>query len=69
LSSITEKSLGCITKGGTTPIREILDYAEPPTRPGLVVMDTPGYDIDSIRTNSSRNASRLKPPRGAVCTD
>jgi altronate dehydratase large subunit len=48
LSSITEKSLGCITKGGTTQINEVLDYAQPPTKKGLVLMDTPGYDIDSM---------------------
>jgi len=48
LSSITEKSLGCITKGGTTPINEVLGYARTPTKKGLVLMDTPGYDIDSM---------------------
>ena len=48
LSSITEKSLGCITKGGTTPINEVLGYAQLPTKKGLILMDTPGYDIDSM---------------------
>jgi altronate dehydratase large subunit len=48
LSSITEKSLGCIEKGGTTPINEIVEYAHRPTKRGLVIMDTPGYDIDSM---------------------
>ncbi|HEX9976110.1 MAG TPA: UxaA family hydrolase [Dehalococcoidales bacterium] len=48
LSSITEKSLGCIMKGGTTPIREVIDYACRPTQRGLIIMDTPGYDIDSM---------------------
>jgi altronate dehydratase large subunit len=48
LSSITEKSLGCITKGGTTPINEVLEYAGRPIKKGLVLMDTPGYDIDSM---------------------
>jgi altronate dehydratase large subunit len=48
LSSITEKSLGCITKGGSTPITEVLTYADRPTQKGLVIMDTPGYDIDSM---------------------
>jgi len=48
LSSIAEKSLGCITKGGTTPINEVVDYAHRPSKRGLVVMDTPGYDIDSM---------------------
>jgi altronate dehydratase large subunit len=48
LSSITEKSLGCIRKGGTTPITEIVEYAGRPSERGLVIMDTPGYDIDSM---------------------
>lgn len=48
LSSITEKSLGCIEKGGTTPINEIVGYAHCPTKHGLIIMDTPGYDIDSM---------------------
>jgi len=48
LSSITEKSLGCITKAGTTPINEVVGYAQRPDRRGLVIMDTPGYDIDSM---------------------
>jgi len=48
LSSIAEKSLGCITKAGTTPIVEVVDYACRPSKSGLVIMDTPGYDIDSM---------------------
>lgn len=48
LSSIVEKSLGCIVKGGTTPINEIVAYAQRPTKRGLIIMDTPGYDIDSM---------------------
>jgi len=48
LSSIMEKSLGCITKGGNSPIQEVIEYAQPPTRKGLVLMDTPGYDIESL---------------------
>ena len=48
LSSITEKSLGCITKGGTTPINELVEYGYRPSKRGLVIMDTPGYDIESM---------------------
>lgn len=48
LSSITEKSLGCIEKGGTTSINEVIGYAQRPDKHGLVIMDTPGYDIDSM---------------------
>ncbi len=48
LSSITEKSLGAITKGGTTPLQEVVEYGVRPSKRGFVIMDTPGYDIDSM---------------------
>ena len=48
LSSITEKSLGCIMKAGTTPVNQVVKYAERPEKKGLIIMDTPGYDIDSM---------------------
>jgi altronate dehydratase large subunit len=48
LSTIEEKSLGCIHKGGTTPVMEIVDYARFPEKKGLVIMDTPGYDVLSV---------------------
>jgi altronate dehydratase large subunit len=48
LSTIEEKSLGCIHKGGTRPVMEILDYASDPKKKGLVIMDTPGYDVLSV---------------------
>ena len=47
ITTIEEKSLGCTYKAGTTPIQEVLDYAERPTKRGLVVMDTPGNDVES----------------------
>ena len=48
LSTIDEKSLGCIRKGGVRPIREVLEQAERPTQQGALVMDTAGYDISSV---------------------
>lgn len=48
LTTIAEKSLGCIAKGGTSPIREVVGYAERPSKRGLVLMDTPGFDAESI---------------------
>ena len=48
LSTIDEKSLGCIRKGGTRPIVEVLEQAQPPTKRGTIVMDTAGYDISSV---------------------
>jgi altronate dehydratase large subunit len=48
LSTIEEKSLGCIHKGGTRPVVEVVDYAKEPKMKGLVIMDTPGYDVLSV---------------------
>lgn len=48
ITTLEEKSLGCIHKGGHRPIVEVFDYAQAPTRKGLVIMDTPGYDIASV---------------------
>jgi altronate dehydratase large subunit len=49
LTTIEEKSLGAIAKGGTTPVRGIVDYGETlPVGGGLVLMDTPGYDVESV---------------------
>lgn len=49
LTTIEEKSLGAISKGGTTPVRGMVDYAENlPAGGGLVLMDTPGYDVESV---------------------
>lgn len=45
ITTIEEKSLGCVHKGGTSPVVDVIDYAERPRRPGLVVMDTPGHDV------------------------
>jgi altronate dehydratase large subunit len=48
ISSIEEKSLGCIHKAGSAPIQGVLDYAECPSGRGLYVMDTPGMDVESM---------------------
>ncbi len=48
MSTIAEKSMGCIHKGGTTVINQIVDYGEWPTEKGLIVQDGPGYDGDSM---------------------
>jgi altronate dehydratase large subunit len=43
--TIEEKSLGCVHKGGSSPLMDVIDYAERPRTRGLVVMDTPGHDV------------------------
>ena len=44
LTTILEKSLGAVAKGGTTNLVEVIGYARPVTRRGLVFMDSPGFD-------------------------
>jgi altronate hydrolase len=44
LTTILEKSLGAVAKGGTTNLQAVYEYAEPVKANGFVYMDTPGYD-------------------------
>ena len=44
LTTILEKSLGAVAKGGTSRLNAVYEYAEKVTEHGLVFMDTPGYD-------------------------
>ncbi len=44
LTTILEKSLGAVAKGGSTNLVDVYRYAEPITKKGFVFMDTPGYD-------------------------
>ncbi len=44
LTTILEKSLGAVAKGGTCNLEAVYEYAEPVTAHGFVYMDTPGYD-------------------------
>ncbi|QDR81566.1 UxaA family hydrolase [Sporomusa termitida] len=48
LSSIEEKSLGCVYKGGTRPLVDVIGYARKITKKGLIYMDTPGNDIEQL---------------------
>ncbi|MCS7260460.1 MAG: altronate dehydratase family protein [Anaerolineae bacterium] len=48
ITTIYEKSLGAVAKGGNTPLMAVYEYAEPITTRGLVFMDTPGYDPVAI---------------------
>jgi altronate hydrolase len=48
LTTIYEKSLGAIAKGGSTALVDVVRYAEPVTAKGFVVMDTPGHDPVSM---------------------
>jgi altronate hydrolase len=48
LTTILEKSLGAVAKGGTTNLTGVYRYAERVTAKGFTFMDTPGYDPVSV---------------------
>jgi altronate hydrolase len=48
LTTILEKSLGAVAKGGTTNLTAVYRYAERVTAKGFTFMDTPGYDPVSV---------------------
>src|SRR6218665_2799034 len=70
LTTILEKSLGAVAKGGTSNLEAVYEYAEPVTQHGLVYMDTPGYDPVSATGQVAGGANlicfttRPPPPAG-----
>jgi len=58
MSTIAEKSMGCIFKGGTSAINQVVDYGEVPSEHGLILQDGPGYDGDSM-TGLAASGSQL----------
>ncbi|MCA9190450.1 MAG: altronate dehydratase [Planctomycetales bacterium] len=48
LTTIAEKSLGAIAKGGTTALEAVYEYAQPIDRKGFVIVDSPGFDPASV---------------------
>jgi altronate hydrolase len=48
LTTIYEKSLGAVAKGGQSPLSAVFNYAESINKPGFCFMDTPGYDPVSM---------------------
>jgi len=68
LTTILEKSLGAISKGGTTNLNEVYHYAEPIRQKGLVFMDSPGFDPVSAtgQVASGANVICFTTGRGSV---
>jgi altronate dehydratase large subunit len=44
LTTLEEKSLGAVMKGGTSPIKQVVEFAEKPSEKGLIIMDGPAHD-------------------------
>jgi altronate hydrolase len=68
LTTILEKSLGAVSKGGVTNLNEVYLYAEPVTEKGLVFMDSPGFDPVSAtgQVASGANLICFTTGRGSV---
>lgn len=59
LTTILEKSLGAVAKSGSSALREVVRYAEPITRQGLVFMDSPGFDPCSATGQVASGATMI----------
>jgi altronate dehydratase len=59
LTTILEKSLGAVAKGGTAPLSGVYKFAEPITTPGFVYMDSPGYDPASVTGQIASGATMI----------
>ncbi len=68
LTTILEKSLGAVAKGGAAPLAGVYKYGEPIDKPGFVFMDSPGYDPCSVtgQTASGANLIAFTTGRGSV---
>ena len=59
LTTILEKSLGAVAKGGTAPLTQVYKFAEPITEHGFVYMDSPGYDPCSVTGQIASGANLI----------
>jgi altronate hydrolase len=59
LTTILEKSLGAVAKGGTTNLVDVIEYAEPVKERGLIFMDSPGYDPTSATGQVASGANLI----------
>ncbi len=68
LTTILEKSLGAVAKGGTAPLTQVYKFGEPVTERGFVYMDSPGYDPTSVtgQIASGSNLIAFTTGRGSV---
>lgn len=68
LTTILEKSLGAVAKGGTAPLTQVYKFGEPITERGFVYMDSPGYDPTSVtgQIASGANLIAFTTGRGSV---
>jgi len=65
LSTLEEKSLGAVAKGGSRPIAGVLAVAEAPARPGLYAMDAPAFSPESMTGFAAAGAQLMLFTTGA----
>ncbi|QED47930.1 UxaA family hydrolase [Cytobacillus dafuensis] len=56
LTTLEEKSLGAIIKGGSSPLQDVIEFGETPKEPGFFVMDTPSPATESMTGLSAGGA-------------
>jgi altronate hydrolase len=68
ITTVQEKALGAVAKGGSTPLVDVCEYADLVKARGLVFMDTPGYDQMSVtgQVAGGCNLVLLTTGRGSV---
>lgn len=59
LTTLEEKALGNVRKGGTRPLREVLEYGERPSKRGLVFLDAPAPGTENITALSVSGAQMI----------
>ena len=59
ISTLEEKSLGCVQKGGTSKVVDVLDYGDRLEKPGLNLLNGPGNDIVAITNLTAAGAQMI----------
>lgn len=59
ITTLEEKSLGCVQKGGSAPVSDVLRYGEAVKKRGLCVLQTPGNDLVSTTALAAAGAQLI----------
>jgi altronate hydrolase len=56
ITTLEEKSLGCIQKGGSAPVCDVLDYGDTVSKNGLSLLNGPGNDMVAVTNLTAAGA-------------
>ena len=59
ITTLEDKSCGCVQKGGSAPVVDVLEYAEPVTKKGLNLLSGPGNDLVSATDLTAAGAHMI----------